>query len=259
MASLELNSIHVRYPVFSAGSQQSLFTAVARRATFGVLTRGGSATYVHALRGVTLKLRDGDRLGIVGRNGSGKSTLLKTLAGINWPQEGRRAVSGRISSIIALGAGLDGEKTGIENINFLCRLFDIPTSDIGGLRERVVEFADLGEYINLPTRTYSSGMLLRLSYGLALTLPGEILIVDEVIGAGDATFQRRAVEHTRAAFSTAKIFAMATHSGEALAEYCNQAIWMDRGRIVDFGEPREVWARYADLAPRYPEGVAAAR
>lgn len=259
MALLEPNSVHVRYPVFSAGSQQSLFTAVARRATFGVLTRGGAATYVHALRGVSLSLRDGDRLGIIGRNGSGKSTLLKTLAGINWPQEGRRVVQGRISSIIALGAGLDGEKTGVQNINFLCRLFDIPARDVPALRERVIEFAELGEYINLPTRTYSSGMLLRLSYGLALALPGEILIVDEVIGAGDAVFQRKAVEHTRAAFSTAKVFAMATHSGEALAEYCNQAIWMDRGRIVDYGEPREVWARYADLAPRFPEGISAAR
>lgn len=250
MALVELRGVHIRYPLFSSNSQQSIFANVAKRASFGALGRASrSETFVHALRGLELHLKDGDRLGICGRNGAGKSTLLKTIAGLNWPHEGLRRVEGQVSCIINLGAGLEMEKTGFDNVAYVGRVFGLDAAARQALAEDVAEFTELGEYLNLPVRTYSSGMLLRLSYALASGLPGDILVVDEILGAGDAFFQRKAAERTRATHKSAKIFVMATHSEETLVEYCNRAIWIERGRIAFEGDPRETWKRYIDQAP----------
>lgn len=251
MAKIEMRGVRVSYPVFSAGRQESLLSNIAQRASFGVL--GGTSmatTEIRALRDISLELRDGDRLGIIGANGSGKTTLLKTLAGLAWPQEGLLKVEGHVSAIISLGAGIDGERTGFQNIDFVCRLFDLDKVTRAEVAADVAEFTQLGEFLNLPTRTYSSGMKLRLSYALATAMPGDILVVDEVLGAGDAKFQARAAERTKARYGDAKIFVMATHSAAALAQYCNYAIWLDRGSIVDHGKPQELWARYVAQAPR---------
>lgn len=253
MAKVELRGVHVRYPVFTSGSQESLFSNVVKRASFGVLGKSMSSTEVHALRGISFTLREGDRLGVIGMNGSGKTTLLKTLAGITWPQEGLLQVEGKVSSIISLGAGLNGERTGYENIDFHGRLFGLDAATRDAVAKDVADFTELGEFLNLPTRTYSSGMTLRLSYAIATALPGEILVVDEILGAGDVRFQERAAARSKERYGDAKIFVMATHSPGALVEYCNYAIWLDRGQIVDHGRPEELWARYAMGTPRGAE------
>lgn len=250
MAKIELRGVEVSYPVFSAGRQESLFSNVLNRASFGVVGSSSMAsTEVKALRGISFTLRDGDRLGIIGANGSGKTTLLRTLAGITWPQQGLIDVQGKVSSIITLGVGLDHERTAYENIDFICKLFDIPVSDRPALAKDVAEFTQLGEFMNLPVRTYSSGMVLRLSFAIATALPGEILVVDEVLGAGDASFQKRAAQRTKARYADTSIFVMATHSPSALVEYCNYCLWLDRGQIVDHGEPAAVWERYVAQRP----------
>lgn len=254
MPKIELTGVHVSYPVYTSNAQLTMMSQVARKASFGVLGKQtGGPTWIHALRGVGFQLREGDRLGIIGRNGSGKSTLLKTLCGVTWPQRGSMTVQGKVSSIISLGVGLDPEKTAFENVDFVGRLFELDASARKALMDDVTEFTELGEFLGMPVRTYSAGMLIRLSYALATALPGEILVVDEVLGAGDAIFQGRAAERARSKYDDAKIFVMATHSGEALEEYCNYAIWLDRGQIVDHGQPREMWQRYLDQAPRKSE------
>lgn len=251
MAKIELRGVEVSYPVFSAGRQESLFSNVLTRASFGVIGRSSmAATEVKALRGISFTLRDGDRVGIIGANGSGKTTLLKTLAGITWPQQGFIDIDGQVSSIITLGVGLDHERTGHENIEFVCKLFGIDKAERARIAEDIADFTQLGEFMNLPVRTYSSGMVVRLTFALATSLPGDILVVDEVLGAGDAAFQARASERTKARYAETKIFVMATHSPAALVEYCNYCIWLDRGQIVDHGTPAEVWERYAAQAPR---------
>lgn len=254
MARIELRGVDVSYPVFSAGRQESLFANVLTRASFGVIGRSSqAATEVKALRKVSFTLKDGDRLGVIGANGSGKTTLLRTLAGITWPQQGLIDVQGKVASLISLGAGLDNERTGYENIDFLCRLFELPPAQRQAIAKDVAEFTQLGEFLNLPTRTYSTGMVVRLTFAMATALPGEILIVDEVLGAGDAAFQARAAERTRARYANTSIFVMATHSPAALTQYCNYAIWLDRGQVIDHGTPAELWDRYVRQAPRGEE------
>ena len=251
MAKIELRSVQVGYPVFSAGRQESLFSNVVNKASFGVIGRSSmAATEIKALRGISFSLRDGDRLGIIGANGSGKTTLLKTLAGITWPQEGLLDIQGKVSSIISMGVGLDHERTGYQNIDFVCRLFSIDKDEREAIAQDIATFTELGEFLNLPTRTYSSGMLVRLSFALATSIPGDILVVDEVLGAGDAAFQARAAQRTKERYADTSIFVMATHSPGALVEYCNYCIWLDRGQIVDHGTPEEIWERYATMQPR---------
>lgn len=251
MAKIELRGVDVSYPVFSAGRQESLFSNVLSRASFGIIGRSALAsTEVKALRNISFTLRDGDRLGVIGANGSGKTTLLRTIAGINWPQQGLIDIQGKVASLISIGAGLDAERTGFENIDFVCRLFQIPRHRREDIAAEIAEFTQLGEFMNLPIRTYSTGMVVRLTFALATALPGEILVVDEVLGAGDAAFQVRAAERTRARYADTSIFVMATHSPAALVEYCNYCIWLDRGQVIDHGEPAEIWDRYVRQEPR---------
>lgn len=255
MAKVELRGVHVSYPIFGTGRHQSILPAVARAASFGVIGRSNSApVMVQALRGVGFTLNDGDRLGVIGRNGSGKSTLLKTLAGIAWPQQGYMSVQGQVSSIISMGAGLNRDRTGLENVDFIGRLFGLGPAERRAMAEDIIEFTQLNEFLDLPVGTYSAGMTIRLSYALATALPGDILVVDEVLGAGDAIFQDRAAARTKAKYKDAKIFVMATHSDRALDEFCNYAIWLDRGQIIDHGEPLELWQRYINQSPLTPEG-----
>jgi ABC-type polysaccharide/polyol phosphate transport system ATPase subunit len=259
MTFLTLRDVHVRYPVFHTNRSMSLFSQMAKAATFGALTGSGDRHdiyHVHALRGVTLDLQEGDRVGLIGRNGAGKSTLLKTAAGINWPHEGAREALGRISCMLNLHAGLDLDRSGYENIAFLGRLFGLSQADRAALKAEMEDFTQLGSYLDLPTRTYSAGMMLRLAFGLATALPGDILLIDEAIGAGDAFFMERAAERARAVSQKAKLILMASHSEDTLSEFCTHVVWLEQGRIVDYGPIRPVWARYAAETPRFPEGIA---
>ena len=245
MASLEFRGVEVHYPVMTSGTQQSLLANVAHRASFGNLAKSvNDAIYVSALKGIDLTLRDGDRLGVVGRNGSGKSSLLKVAANLVWPQKGLVTSSGKIRNVISLGAGLDGDLTGFQNVDYVCRLYGLSKSDTRNVCDDIEKFSELGEFLNLPIRTYSSGMLLRLSFGLATGLPADILIVDEVLAAGDAHFINRAVERIESLLENAKITIFATHSAEILNAFCNKAIWIDRGTIRYSGSPSDTWDQY---------------
>ncbi|MCX7358000.1 MAG: ATP-binding cassette domain-containing protein [Alphaproteobacteria bacterium] len=253
MARIELSNIVVRYPLFTTGRQRSILGFAANRASFGRIARdAGDIPVVDALDGVSIKLKEGDRLALVGRNGSGKTTMLKVCAGLVLPNSGDAVIQGTRASILNPGAGLDHERTGLENIEFVGRLLGVPKARIKALEEDVAEFTELGEFLALPIRTYSAGMMVRLSFALATSVERDIIIVDELIGAGDAHFVEKAATRVRALFERAKILVLATHSGTIVSQLCNQALWLDRGREVMSGAPEEVWDAY--VQERRPEG-----
>ena len=196
------------------------------------LGRRTPAPVVHALRGVSFEAADGDRIGLIGHNGSGKSTLLRALAGVYQPTEGRLETEGRRGSLFNVSAGLDPEATGFENITLLGVSAGMTLRQVEAHRDEIITFADLGDALDRPVRTYSSGMQLRLAFGVATALPADILLIDEVIGVGDADFQERAKARILALMGQARILVMASHSDGVLKDNCNRGLVFRQGGIA---------------------------
>lgn len=251
MARIEFKKADISYPVYSTGRQRSILTFAANRASFGQIAReAGHIPVVDALRDITFSLKDGDRLAIVGRNGSGKSTLLKVCAGLLLPDRGVVEIEGTRASVLTLGSSLDPDRTGVDNVHRIGRLLGMCKSERKLLLEDVADFTELGDFLNLPVRTYSSGMTVRLLFALATSVERDILVVDEVIGAGDALFIDKAAKRVQAMFSRAKILVLATHSGDIAARLCNKALWLNASKQMMLGEPSEVWEAYTGQRPR---------
>jgi ABC-type polysaccharide/polyol phosphate transport system ATPase subunit len=256
MTHIKLTDIVVRYPVYSSGRQRSILSFAANRASFGRVARDvGNIPVVEAIRGLSISLEEGDRLAIVGRNGSGKSTLLKVCAGLILPDQGKVEISGTHAAVINSSSGLDYDASGAENVDMVGRLFGHDKEGRKRLLEDVAEFTELADFLSLPVRTYSSGMVVRLLFALATSVNRDIFVVDEVIGAGDAIFVDKAAKRVHAMFERAKVLVLATHSGEIAEQLCNKMLWIDSGRQIMLGNPREVWEAY--IAQRPPlEAVA---
>lgn len=247
---IQLHNASVRYPVAMSGVQQSAFASLASTVTGGRLAKAASSvTYVEALQNITLSLKPGDRLGLIGRNGAGKSTMLKLLGGLLPPSSGRMESSGQSLNLLALGAGTDGEQSGYENIDRMCRFMDIPRNLWGAVREDIVEFTELGNFLAMPVRTYSAGMSMRLSFGMATAFPREVLVIDEVIGAGDAYFFEKARKRMNKFISASSILVIATHAPGILNDFCNRALFLENGKVVLDGDPQLVWDAYFQLVP----------
>lgn len=199
---------------------------------------------VHALRDISLAVRDGERLGIIGHNGAGKSTLLRLLAGIYPPSRGRRLVSGQISSLFDIALGFEGDATGWENIGYRSYLQGETPRTIRGKIDAIAEFSELGDFLNMPVRYYSAGMSVRLAFAIATAIEPEILLVDEVLSVGDLAFQEKAARRMREMMSKAEIIVMVSHDLSSIAKLCDRAIWMDHGTIRLSGPTAEVIAAY---------------
>jgi len=199
-----------------------------------------------ALRNVTFDVPRGTVLGVIGSNGSGKSTLLRVLARIYAPDEGEIQVRGKISSLITLGAGFQPNLSGMENIQYNGLLLGLTRQQIEEKLESIVAFAELGDFINAPVRTYSSGMRARLGFSVAVHVDPEILVVDEVLGVGDAAFRQRCADKMQELFSGGTTVVMVQHSMEAIMQMCHRAMWLDKGSIMKIGEPYEVIKAYLE-------------
>ncbi|MBE0436641.1 MAG: ABC transporter ATP-binding protein [Methylomicrobium sp.] len=198
----------------------------------------------NALESVTFEVKRGETVGIIGRNGSGKSTLLKLITGVLTPTSGRAIVHGRVSAILELGAGFNGEMTGLENIYLNNTINGIPESETAKRVEQIVDFAELGDFIHQPLKTYSSGMKARLAFAVAINVEPDILIVDEALSVGDAAFQRKCfakMEQIRQAGAT---ILFVSHSEASIVSLCNRAIWLVNGSKVLDGEPKLVTSLY---------------
>jgi len=199
---------------------------------------------VPALRDVSFTVPKGSVLGVIGRNGAGKSTLLRTVSGILAPKEGRIVVRGRISPLLSVGLGMHPELTGRENVRLGCLAFGHPPEHVAELTESIIEFAQLGEYVEYPFKTYSGGMKTRLGFSVAAHLDPEILLIDEAITGGDAKFKEKTAEKMFELCGDGRTIVIVTHGLSLVRMMATSAIWLHQGRIAEFGDPDDVVNAY---------------
>lgn len=232
------------YPVVGMGSR-SLRNRVLGAATGGLISGGDGIPVVSALRNISFALSRGDRVGLIGHNGAGKSTLLKVLAGIYQPTSGSLDVQGRVVSTLNLALGNEPEATGYENIITRGLLLGMKRAEIERRLDEIAEFTELGEYLSMPVRIYSSGMLTRLAFATVTAMNADILLMDEVIGTGDAAFMEKAERRLNDFLSRSSILVLASHSEATIRKFCSKAIMLEHGQLVAFGGVDEVFATYA--------------
>jgi ABC-type polysaccharide/polyol phosphate transport system ATPase subunit len=247
MASITLERVTVDFPIY--GTQRSFRKQLFSAATGGLIVREGRGDRritVRALDGIDLKIEHGDRVGLIGHNGAGKSTLLRVLAGVFAPTSGRIEIDGRVSPLFSASPGIDYDGTGYENLVTCGMFLGLSREEIERNTKDIEEFCELGEYLSLPMRTYSSGMITRFAFALATTINPEILLLDEGIGTGDARFAERATRRIDALVGRSHIMVLASHSDAMIQQMCNKAALMEKGRIIAAGPVRDVLARYRD-------------
>ena len=244
-ARLHLRDLSVEFPIYS-GSSRSLKKVLFNTAAQGNLARDArDRITVQALTGITLDIEHGDRLAVIGANGAGKSTLLKVLAGIYAPTGGHLHAHGRVSALLTASVGLNPDATGRENIITRGMYMDVHPRDMRARVDEIAEFTELGYYIDMPVRTYSSGMMVRLCFAVATSLRPEILLMDEWLAAGDAAFLAKARRRMEEFLAGTSILVLASHSLPLLEEWCSRAILLEQGRVVATGPVGEVAALYA--------------
>jgi ABC-type polysaccharide/polyol phosphate transport system ATPase subunit len=218
------------------------------RTHFRELFQKSQVSDFFALRNVSFRVEDGESLAIVGRNGAGKSTLLSLVAGLTDPVEGRIAVKGRVAALLELGAGFHPDLTGVENLDLNASLLGLSRKRTADAYEGILAFADIGDFIYEPIRTYSMGMTMRLAFAIAVNVDPDILIVDEVLAVGDQAFQEKCWERIRGFKAQGKTLLFVSHSGALVRELCNRALWLERGQILLDGPAAEVLDAYSASA-----------
>jgi ABC-type polysaccharide/polyol phosphate transport system ATPase subunit len=253
MANIELDNVALHFRV----RQKSKVTL--KEYVLHHMYRKSKNPYVQvrALDGVSLRLKDGDRVGIIGHNGAGKSTLLRLLAGIYPPTSGTRNVCGRISSLFDLALGFEMDSTGWENINFRSYLLGETPKTIAPKRQEIADFSELGDFLNTPVRYYSAGMLVRLAFAISTAIEPEILLVDEVLSVGDLAFQNKARARMKKMMESARVIVMVSHDLDSIAQVCQNGILLDHGKMVQAGPMKDVIAAYkARVQPHAPARAA---
>jgi ABC-type polysaccharide/polyol phosphate transport system ATPase subunit len=250
-----LDNVTVDFPIYGSGHKslrQTLFAGT--RKLFGREAPRQPRVVVRALENVTFELNDGDRLGLIGHNGAGKSTLLRVLAGVYAPTSGTIRLEGRISPLFNASPGLDLDDTGYENIKTCGMFLGMNVSEINKRIVDIASFSELGEYLDLPVRTYSSGMLTRLSFAIATSIDPDILLLDEGLATGDVRFATRAEERLNQLIARSSILVLASHSDAMIETMCNRCALLEKGHLISIGPVEQV----IDLYHRRTESQAAA-
>lgn len=243
MSSIEVSHAHLDYPLVGISSR-SLKTRLLGTVTGGLISAGDAVPVVKALQNIHFSLKEGDRLGLVGHNGAGKSTLLKVLAGIYQPSSGAVVARGRIVSTLNISLGMEPEATGFENIIIRGLLLGMKRTEINAKLEEIASFTELGDYLNMPVRIYSSGMTTRLAFATVTAMDSDILLMDEVIGTGDSAFMDKAEKRLNEFMNRSKIIVLASHSDHVIKKFCNKAVLLEHGQIISEGNPDEVIDAY---------------
>ena len=262
MSFIRLRNVSVEFPIYQ-GSSRSLKKALLATTTHGNLARDAlDRINVRALSGISFDVDNGDRLGLIGANGAGKTTLLKLLAGVFEPTNGRFISSGTISSMLDTTVGLTADATGSENIILRGMFMGIRPREMQALAAEIADFTELGHYLDMPVRTYSAGMMIRLAFAISTCIPPDILIMDEWLTAGDAHFLEKATKRVEEFVQGSSILVLASHSLALVERWCNRAILLHQGHIMAMGATKEVVAAYQQLvesgAPQPPTEIVAA-
>jgi ABC-2 type transport system ATP-binding protein len=245
----------VEFPIFDAKSR-SLKKAFLGKAGGTIGRNTSNVVVIEALRDITLSLNTGDRVGLVGHNGAGKSTLLRLLSGIYEPTRGSATVTGRVAPVFDLGVGMDPEISGFENIIIRGLFLGQTRKQMAAKVDEIADFTELGDYLSMPLRTYSTGMRVRLAMGVVTSIDPEILLLDEGIGAVDAEFMKKARTRLQDLVARSGILVFASHSNEFLAQLCKTAMWIDHGTIKMAGGIEDVVRAYeGDDAARHVREV----
>jgi ABC-2 type transport system ATP-binding protein/lipopolysaccharide transport system ATP-binding protein len=241
---IRLDAVAVSFPIYEAGSRSLKKRALFRGSGGRIGHDANQRIIVEALRDVSLSLSPGDRLAVIGPNGAGKTTLLRVMAGIYEPERGRVATRGRISPMFDVNLGVDPELNGYDNIRTRGLLLGLLPQAIERYLPEIAEFTELGDYLDMPVRTYSAGMMLRLGFGVATCFEPEILLMDEWILAGDAQFMAKAERRIKGFIERASVLVLSSHNLNLCNQWCNKALWLDQGQVKALGPANEVIADY---------------
>lgn len=235
MARIELRNVSVDFPVYNINAR-SLKKNFLRLATGGNVSQDANEhIIVRSLNNISLSIQHGDRIGLIGHNGAGKSTLLKLLARIYEPTNGRFHIEGQVSPMLNLMQGIEAEFTGYENITIRGTILGLTPKQIKMQIAEIAELTGLGDYLAMPVRTYSSGMMVRLAFAISTSIKPDILLIDEVFGAGDADFMEKARNRMVSLLNESNIVVIASHADSLIKEFCNKALLLDGGTVRYFG------------------------
>ena len=244
MAQVKFEDVSIEIPIFNA-TGRSLTSKLLEVATGGKLDADPNGrVMVRALSNISFELNDGDRVGLVGHNGAGKSTMLRALSGVYAPTKGKATISGEIGSLIDISLGINPEATGRENVYVRGQLLGLTKKEIAERYDEIVEFAELGDFMEMPVRTYSSGMHLRLAFAVSTVVRPEILLMDEWLSVGDENFKHKAEARLAELVDATKILVIASHSRELIETTCNRVIWLEHGQVKMQGSVAEVLPAY---------------
>jgi ABC-type polysaccharide/polyol phosphate transport system ATPase subunit len=248
---IHADNITVDIPILTIRSRSLRTMAVAKARSIGgaIVDDGLHVPIVRALDGVCFELKQGDRLGLIGSNGAGKTTLIRVLADIYTPTGGNLIRHGTLVPMFDIGLGFDSEATGYENIFLRGMIMGLPKKEIQARTDAIASFSELGKYLDLPIRVYSAGMLLRLMFSIATCVSGDIILMDEWISAGDASFQEKAQRRMLEIVGGAGILVIAAHNKQLLMQHCTVGMRLEKGRVVDFGPINDVLERAEDHVP----------
>ena len=244
MSRIELRDVDIDFPLLQAEqrSLKRLLSFQGGRSRFGADHR--QRPVLRGLKGINLTLERGDRLALVGANGAGKTTLLRTIAGIYPPVSGTIVVEGRIGALLTAGLGMRDDVSGYDNVEFCLLLQGVPPEEILEKRDEIAAFTELEEYMHLHVGAYSSGMRVRLAFAISTALNPDILVIDEMFGAGDAAFIKKAEGRMNELIQRSKIFVFATHDAALAQRFCEKAVWLDRGEILQYGPAATIIQSY---------------
>jgi len=244
MALIDFQGVCIDFPIYNA-SGRSLKKRLMSVATGGKMNaQADGVVVIRALDDLNFRFEDGERVALLGHNGAGKTTLLRVLSSVYAPTVGRATVQGKLGSLIDISLGIDPEASGLENIYIRGRLLGMTAAEIDARTPEIVEFSELGDFIDMPVRTYSTGMHMRLAFTISTTLRPEILLMDEWLSVGDENFQHKAEARMTDVVQSTSILVIATHSRELALKTCTRALWLEHGKIKMDATPQEVCDAY---------------